>query len=62
MRILGNASEVFRAIKTICGISPYMTLKEAGAKGLLDPKLQHTEPYEVGKYPYVHLDSGIEWN
>lgn len=62
MRIEGRADKVFSLIKEICRRHPYMTLEEAGQKGLLEPKLQHTAPYEMGKYPAVILGSGIEDN
>ncbi len=62
MRIEGRADKVFSIIQSICKRHPYMTLAEAGQKGLLEPKLQHTAPYEVGKFPAVILDSGIEDN
>ncbi len=62
MRIEGRADKVFSIIKNICKSHPYMTLAEAGQKGLLEPKLQHTAPYEPGKFPAIKLDSGIEDN
>lgn len=62
VRIQGRADKVFEAIKNICQRHPYMTLGEAGRKGLLEPKLQHTVPYELEKYPEVRLDIGIEDN
>jgi hypothetical protein len=60
--IQGRADKVFDAIKNICQRHPYMTLAEAGRKGLLDPKLQNTVPYELEKFPEVRLDIGIEGN
>lgn len=62
MRIEGRADKVFNIIKNICKRYPYMTLAEAGKKGLLEPKLQHTAPYELGKFPAVIVGSGIEDN
>ena len=62
VRIQGRADKVFDAIKNICQRHPYMTLAEAGRKGLLDPKLQNTVPYELKKFPEVRLNSGIEDN
>ncbi len=62
MRIQGKADRVFEAIKNICQGHPRMTLAEAGRKGLLEPKLQHTVPYRLGRFPEVKLDSGIEKN
>ncbi len=62
MRIEGRADRVFSVIKNICQRHPYMTLEEAGQKGLLESKLQQTAPYEPGKYPAVILGSGIEDN
>ncbi len=60
--IEGNANTVFKIIKSICQKHPYMTLAEAGRKGLLEPKIQHTLPYELGKFPEVLLNNGIENN
>jgi hypothetical protein len=62
MRIEGKADKVFNIIKNICQLNPNMTLVEAGKKGLLEPKLQNTIPYELGKFPQVILDYGIEYN
>ncbi len=62
IRIEGKADKVFNIIKNICQRNPHMTLAEAGQKGLLEPKLQQTAPYEIGKFPAVTLDSGIENN
>ncbi len=62
MRIEGRADKVFSIIKNICEKHPYMTPAEAGQKGLLEPKLQHTAPYELDKFPAIKLDSGIEDN
>ncbi len=62
MRIQGRADKVFSAIENICRRNPNMTLAEAGKKGLLRPKLHHTEPYVLGKFPAVILDNGIENN
>jgi hypothetical protein len=60
--IQGRPDEVFDAIKDICQRHPYMTLVEAGQKGLSEPKLQNTVPYELEKFLEVRLDSGIEDN
>ncbi len=49
-------------IKNISRRQPQMTLVEAGRKGLLDSKVQHTIPYELGKFPEVWLDNEIENN
>jgi hypothetical protein len=57
--IQGRADKVFDAIKNICQRHPHMTLAEAGKKGLLEPKLQNTVPYELEKFPEVRLESGI---
>jgi hypothetical protein len=62
MAMQGRANKVFDAIKNICLKHPYMTLAEAGRKGLLEPKLQNTVPYELGKFPEVRLESGPEDN
>jgi hypothetical protein len=62
MRVQGKADKVFEAIRNICLGHPRMTLLEAGRRGLLDAKLQHTVLYRVGSYPEVRLDSGIERN
>jgi hypothetical protein len=62
LRVEGNASKVFDVIKNISQKHPYMTLEEAGEKGLLEPKIQHTLPYELGKFPQVWLYNGIENN
>jgi hypothetical protein len=62
VRIQGKAEKVFDAVKNICRRHPYMTLAEAGHKGLLEPKLLRTVPYELGKFPEVKLNSGIEDN
>jgi hypothetical protein len=62
MGIQGRADKVFEAIKNICQRHAYMTLAGAGQKGLLEPKLQNTVPYELGKFPEVTLDSGITDN
>jgi hypothetical protein len=62
MRIQGRADKVFEAIKNICQRHPYMTLEEAKRKGLLEPRLQNTVPYELEKFPEVKLDIGIEDN
>jgi hypothetical protein len=59
MRIEGRAARVFGIIKSICQRNPYMTLEEAGKKGLLQPDLQRTLPYEIGKFPEVNLDNEI---
>jgi hypothetical protein len=62
MRIQGRADKVFEVIKSICQRHPSMTLAEAGRKGLLQAKLQNTVPFEIGKFPEVSLDIGIENN
>jgi hypothetical protein len=62
MRIEGKAAKVFDIIKNICQRNPYMTLEEAGRKGLLEPNLQRTLPYEMGKFPEVNLDNEISNN
>ncbi len=62
LRIEGSASKVFEVIKNISQRHPYMTLTEAGQKGLLEPKIQNTILYELGKFPAVRLNNGIENN
>jgi hypothetical protein len=62
IRIQGSADRVFEAIRNVCGRRPYLTLQEAGEKGLLDPRLQRTVPYRPGKFPEVRLEIGIENN
>ncbi len=62
MRIEGRADKVFSIIENICKRHPHMTLAEAGQKGLLEPKLQHTALYELGKFPAIWIDCGIEDN
>jgi hypothetical protein len=62
MRIEGGANKVFEAIKNISQKNPYMTLEEAGRKGLLEPRIQHTALYEVGKFPETWLNNGTENN
>jgi hypothetical protein len=62
MQIGGKAEKVFSIIKNLCKRRPYLTSAEAGQKGLLEPKLQHTAPYELGKFPSVILDTGVEDN
>ena len=62
IKIQGKADKVFAAIRNICQRQSYMTLEEAGKKGLLDPRLQHTVYYKIGKFPQVDLTNGIENN
>ena len=62
LRIEGTASKVFNIFKDISQKYPHMTLAEAGQKGLLESKLQHTIPYELGKFPEVWLDNETENN
>ncbi len=62
LRIEGKADKVFDMIKNISRRQPQMTLVEAGRKGLLDSKVQHTIPYELGKFPEVWLDNETENN
>jgi hypothetical protein len=62
LRIEGSASKVFDAIRNISRIYPHLTLEEAGEKGLLEPRIQHTVPYEPGKFPEVWLDNETENN
>ncbi len=62
LRIEGSATKVFEVIKNISQKHPYMTLIEAGQKGLLEPKIQNTMPYELDKFPEVRLNNGIENN
>lgn len=62
MRIQGKADKVFAAIRNICQKQAYMTLEEAGKRGLLDPRLQHTVSYQIGRFPRVDLAEGIENN
>lgn len=62
MRIQGKADRVFEAIRNICLKHPAMTLAQAGQMGLLGARLQNTVPYEIGKYPEVTLEIGIEDN
>jgi hypothetical protein len=62
MRIEGGANKVLEAIKNISQKNPYMTLEEAGQKGLLEPRIQHTARYELGKFPEIWLNSGTENN
>ena len=57
IRIEGNAKKVFDIFKKISQKYPHMTLAEAGQKGLLESKIQHTTPYELGKFPEVWLDN-----
>jgi hypothetical protein len=61
-RVEGRASKVFDVIKNISRRNPYMTIAEAGRKGLLESNIQHTLQYEFGKFPEVRLDIGIENN
>ena len=61
-RVEGKANKVFDVIKKISRRNPYMTITEAGRKGLLESEIQHTVEYELGKYPEVRLDIGIENN
>ena len=62
LRIEGKANTVFNIFKNISQKHPHMTLAEAGQKGLLESKIQHTLPYELGKFPEVWIDSEIENN
>ena len=62
LRIEGKANKVFDTIRNISQKHPYMTLIEAGQKGLLESKIQNTIQYEVGKFPEVRLNNGIENN
>jgi hypothetical protein len=62
LRIECNANKVFNIFKNISQKYPHMTLAEAGQKGLLEPKIQRTIPYELGKFPEVWLDDEIENN
>jgi hypothetical protein len=62
MKIEGSANKVFEVIKNISQRHPYMTIEEAGEKGLLEPKIQHTLPYELGKFPQVWLYNETENN
>jgi hypothetical protein len=57
LRIEGRANKVFDIIKNISQTHSNMTLEEVGQKGLLKHKLQHTIPYEPGKFPEVWLNS-----
>jgi len=60
--IQGRAERVFDAIKNIRLRHPSMTSAQAAQKGLLQPRLQNTVPYEIGKFPEVKLDIGTENN
>ena len=62
LRIEGNAKGVFEAIRNISQRHPYLTLEEAGEQGLLESRVQHTVPYEIGKFPAVWLDNETESN
>jgi len=62
LRIEGNAKGVFEAIRNISQRHPYLTLEEAGKQGLLESRVQHTVPYEIGKFPAVWLDNETESN
>jgi hypothetical protein len=62
LRIQGRADRVFNAIKNICQRHAHMTLAEAGQRGLLDSRLQHTVEYQIGKFPRVDISSGVENN
>jgi len=57
LRIEGRASKVFDIINNISQRHPHLTLEEAGQKGLLEPRLQHTMRYELGKIPAVWLNN-----
>ena len=61
-RVEGRANKVFDVIKKISWRNPHMTIAEAGRKGLLESEIQHTIKYELGKFPEVRLDIGIENN
>jgi hypothetical protein len=61
-RVEGRANKVFDVIKKISRRNPHMTISEAGRKGLLESEIQHTIKYELGKFPEVRLDIGIENN
>ena len=62
LRIEGTANRVFDVISNISHRHPHLTLEEAGQKGLLEPKLQHTIPFELDKFPEVWLDNEIANN
>ena len=62
IRIEGHANKVFDVIRNISQKHPYMTVAEAGKKGLLEPNLQHTVPYELEKFPAVWLNNETENN
>lgn len=62
IRIEGRANKVFDVIRNISQRHPYLTLEEAGEKGLLEPKVQRTVPYELGKFPAVWLNNETEKN
>ena len=62
LKIEGKVNTVFNILKNISGKHPYMTLAEAGQKGLLESKIQYTLPYELGKFPEVWLDNEVENN
>ncbi len=62
LRIEGKVNKVFNIFKNISQKHPYMTLEEAGQKGLLETKIQYTMPYELGKFPEVWLDNEVENN
>ena len=62
LRIEGNAYRVFDVIRNISQRHPNLTLEEAGQRGLLEPNIQHTVPYEPGKFPAVWLDNESENN
>jgi hypothetical protein len=60
LRIEGNANKVFNAIRNISQRHPYLTLEEAARRGLLEPRVQHTVPYELGNFPSVWLNEEFE--
>jgi hypothetical protein len=62
LRIEGRASKVFEVIRNLSQRHPYLTLEEAGEKGLLDPRVQLTVPYKLGKFPAVWLNNDTENN
>lgn len=62
LRIEGSANKVFDTIKNISRRHPHMTLVEAGQEGILNPRIQYTIPYELGKFPEVRLNKGTENN
>lgn len=62
LRIEGKAHRVFNILKNMSQQHPHVTLAEVGQKGLLKSEIQHTIPYEFGKFPEVWLDNDTENN